>query len=112
MHTHITASQKHSVRDLAENLTENVTEIATSSSSANLSATQAATTGLYDLWLNSMLPTVSPSMVTGVTSSSSHQIANREVESHQIDSERLAEKLLQLCINESASTLDGNFVKA
>ncbi len=50
-----------------------------------------ATTGLYDLWLNSMLPTVGPSMVTGVTSSSSHQI----------DSERLAEKLMQLCIDQT-----------
>ena len=54
--------------------------------------TSTATTGLYDLWLNSMLPTVGPSMVTGVTSSSSHQI----------DSERLAEKLMQLCIDQSA----------
>lgn len=51
----------------------------------------SANTGLYDLWLNSMLPTVSPSMVTGVTSSSSHQIAGQK-----IDSERLAEKLMQL----------------
>lgn len=50
----------------------------------------SAATGLYDLWLNSMLPAVGPSMVTGVTSSSSHQI----------DSERLADKLMQLSINE------------
>ena len=56
------------------------------------SLASTATTGLYDLWLNSMLPTVGPSMVTGVTSSSSHQI----------DSERLAEKLLQLCIDQTA----------
>jgi len=55
-------------------------------SSTRLAPTESANTGLYDLWLNSMLPTVSPSMVTGVTSSSSHQI----------DSERLAEKLMQL----------------
>lgn len=54
----------------------------------NLAPTGAASAGLYDLWLNSRLSTVSPSMVTGVISSSSHQL--------EIDSERLAEKLIQL----------------
>ncbi|GJM14058.1 MAG: hypothetical protein DHS20C12_24610 [Pseudohongiella sp.] len=60
--------------------------------SLNNAQTGNEKTGLYDLWLNSMLPTVGPSMVTGVTSSSSHQI----------DSERLAEKLMQLCVSGTA----------
>lgn len=61
-----------------------------------------ANTDLYDLWLNSMLPTVGPSMVTGVISSSSHQIAQRSEIAEEldkdiaIDSERLAEKLMQI----------------
>lgn len=55
-----------------------------------MAASAVANTDLYDLWLNSMLPTVGPSMVTGVTSSSSHQF---DVD---IDSERLAEKLIQI----------------
>ena len=63
--------------------------------STRLAPAESANTGLYDLWLNSMLPTVSPSMVTGVTSSSSHQIAGQIV-NLRIDSERLAEKLMQL----------------
>ena len=65
------------------------------SAATKLASTGASTTGLYDLWLNSMLPTVGPSMVTGVTSSSSHQI----------DSERLAEKLMMLSINESVRVI-------
>jgi hypothetical protein len=63
----------------------------TNTTSEKLGSIGTATTGLYDLWLNSMLPAVGPSMVTGVTSSSSHQI----------NSERLAEKLMELSINES-----------
>ena len=67
------------------------TSAVSNKSSTRLAPAESANTGLYDLWLNSMLPTVSPSMVTGVTSSSSHQIA-----SQRIDCERLAEKLMQL----------------
>ena len=63
-----------------------------SSASAELGSIGTTSTGLYDLWLNSMLPAVGPSMVTGVISSSSHQI----------NSERLAEKLMELSSNESA----------
>lgn len=70
-----------------------------------------ANTGLYDLWLNSMLPTVGPSMVTGVISSSSHQSDDRGDGrpdralrmSTAIDSERLAETLMQLGCAETAS---------
>ncbi len=57
---------------------------------AGLKPVRTTATGLYDLWLNSMLTAVGTPMVTGVTSSSSHWIA-----SQQIDSQRLAEKLLQ-----------------
>jgi len=53
---------------------------------ANLDLSGTEKVELYDLWLNSMLPAVVPSMVTGVISSSSHQI----------NSERLAEKLMKL----------------
>jgi len=88
MHSSIRSSAASSDRSLASDLTQ--------SASAKLAPTGAATiststTGLYDLWLNSMLPAVGPSMVTGVISSSSHQI----------NSERLAEKLMQLCISET-----------
>ncbi len=69
-------------------------------SSASAAAAGATGTDLYDLWLNSRLPAVSPSMVTGVTSSSSHQIA-RDL-GPGIDSERLAEKLMQLSCGERA----------
>ena len=58
--------------------------------SANLGLSGKKKAGLYDLWLNSMLLAVGPSMVTGVISSSSHQV----------NSERLAEKLLQLSVSE------------
>jgi|GEM_PF-1593223 len=61
----------------------------------NMESSTTAATGLYDLWLNSMLPVVGPSMVTGVTSSSSHQI----------NSERLAEKLMMLSLNESVRVI-------
>jgi len=54
-----------------------------------------ATTGLYDLWLSSMIPAVGPSMVTGVTS----------ISSHSINSERLAEKLMLLSSNESVRVI-------
>ena len=71
------------------------TSAVSNKSSTRLAPTESANTGLYDLWLNSMLPTVSPSMVTGVTSSSSHQIVS-QITSQRVDSERLAEKLMQL----------------
>ena len=71
------------------------TSAVSNKSSTRLAPAVSANTGLYDLWLNSMLPTVSPSMVTGVTSSSSHQTAGQIV-NLRIDSERLAEKLMQL----------------
>ena len=70
-------------------------------SSTGAPAAGATGTDLYDLWLNSRLPTVSPSMVTGVTSSSSHQLV-RAIDSG-IDSERLAEKLMQLSYSEMAA---------
>ena len=57
---------------------------------ANLDLSGTEKEELYDLWLNSMLPAVGPSMVTGVISSSSHQI----------NSERLAEKLMKLYFSE------------
>ena len=73
-------------------LPRNLARGSTNTTSAKLESVGTATTGLYDLWLNSMLPAAGPSMVAGVTSSSSHQI----------NSERLAEKLMELSINESA----------
>ena len=80
-----------SIRSTVSRPSRNLVSDLTSSTSAKLESTGTTTTGLYDLWLNSMLPTVGPSMVTGVTSSSSHQV----------NSERLAEKLMELSINES-----------
>lgn len=76
-----------STRSLTGNLANELGGNATAKSAY----ADTGTTGLYDLWLNSMLPAVGSSMVTGVTSSSSHQI----------DSERLAGKLIQLCISET-----------
>lgn len=70
---------------------------ATSLTTAVLTATRAVNTGLYDLWLNSMPSVVDPSMVTRATPSSSHQISSIE-----INSQRLAEKLLQLSCMERA----------
>ena len=61
----------------------------------DLSGTKKAE--LYDLWLNSMLSAVGPSMVTGVISSSSHQI----------NSERLAEKLMKLSVSEVPREIAG-----
>ena len=61
----------------------------------DLSGTKKAE--LYDLWLNSMLSAVGPSMVTGVISSSSHQI----------NSERLAEKLMKLSVSEMSREIVG-----
>ena len=83
-------------------------------SSASVPATGTPGTDLYDLWLNSRLPTVTTSLVTGVTSSSSHQLdgsldssidrgitrdITRDI-GRDIDSERLAEKLMQLSLSE------------
>ena len=85
------SSIRSTVSNPAKNLEDGLTNGLTNNTSARLGSIATTTTGLYDLWLNSMLPTVSPSMVTGVTSSSSHQIG-----SQRIDCERLAEKLMQL----------------
>ena len=85
------SSIKSTVSRPARNLVDGLTNGSTNNTSAKLESIGTTTTGLYDLWLNSMLPAVGPSMVAGVTSSSSHQI----------NSERLAEKLMELSINES-----------
>ena len=91
------SSIKSTVSRPARNLVDGLTNGSTNNTSAKLGSTGTTTTGLYDLWLNSMLPAVGSSMVTGVTSSSSHQI----------NSERLAEKLVQLCTDQSARGIAG-----
>ena len=91
------SSIKSTVSRPARNLVDGLTNGSTNNTSAKLGSIGTTTTGLYDLWLNSMLPAVGPSMVTGVTSSSSHQI----------NSERLAEKLVQLCTDQSARGIAG-----
>ena len=91
------SSIRSTVSSPARNLVDGLTNGSTNNTSAKLGSTGTTTTGLYDLWLNSMLPAVGPSMVTGVTSSSSHQI----------NSERLAEKLVQLCTDQSARGIAG-----
>ena len=88
MHSSISSTVSRPARNLVDGLTNG----STNNTSAKLGSIGTTTTGLYDLWLNSMLPAVGPSMVTGVISSSSHQI----------NSERLAEKLMELSSNESA----------
>ena len=65
--------------------------------SANLDSSGTEMTGLYDLWLNSMLLAMDQSMIKGVISSSSHQI----------NSERLAEKLMKLSIREMPGEIAG-----
>ncbi len=92
MHSLIRGSIRSTASSPARNLVDGLTNGSRKNTSARLESIGTTTTGLYDLWLNSMLPVVGPSMVTGVTSSSSHQI----------NSERLAEKLVQLCIDQSA----------
>ena len=84
MHSLIRGSIRRTVSRPSRNLAGG----STSSASAELGSIGTTSTGLYDLWLNSMLPAVGPV----VTSSSSHQI----------NSERLAEKLMELSSNESA----------
>ena len=86
------SSIRNTVSNPARNLEDGLTNGLTNNTSARLGSVSTTATGLYDLWLNSMLPAVGPSMVEGVTSSSSHQI----------NSERLAEKLMELSSNESA----------
>ena len=86
------SSIRSTVSSPARNLVDGLANGSTNNTSASLESIGTTTTGLYDLWLNSMLPAVGPSMVTGVISSSSHQI----------NSERLAEKLMELSSNESA----------
>ena len=81
-----------SIRSTVSSPARNLIDGSTNNTSARLGSIGTTATGLYDLWLNSMLPAVGPSMVTGVISSSSHQI----------NSERLAEKLMELSSNESA----------
>ena len=101
MHSSIRSTVSSPARNLVDGLTNGSTNGSingsTKNTSARLESIGTTTTGLYDLWLNSTLPAVGPSMVTGVTSSSSHQI----------NSERLAEKLLQLCIDQSARGIAG-----
>jgi len=77
---------------------------------STMAPSAVANTDLYDLWLNSMLPTVGPSMVTGVTSSSSHQLEQRSEKSAEIDidSERLAEKLMQIGCDQRTRTTVGD----
>ena len=86
------SSIRSTVSSPARNLVDGLANGSTNNTSVRLGSIVTTTTGLYDLWLNSMLPAVGPSMVTGVISSSSHQI----------NSERLAEKLMELSSNESA----------
>ena len=86
-----------SIRSTVSSPARNLVDGSTNNTSARLGSIGTTATGLYDLWLNSMLPAVGPSMVTGVTSSLSHQI----------NSERLAEKLVQLCTDQSARGIAG-----
>jgi hypothetical protein len=86
-----------SIGSTASTPSRNLAGGSTNSTSAELGSTGTTSTGLYDLWLNSMLPAVGPSMVTGVTSSSSHQI----------NSERLAQKLMQLSLSETSRGVAG-----
>ena len=67
---------------------------------ANLDLSGTKKAELYDLWLNSMLPAVGPSMVAGVISSSSHQI----------NSERLAGKLMKLYFSEMSGEVAGETI--
>ena len=67
---------------------------------ANLDLSGTKKAELYDLWLNSMLPAVGPSMVAGVISSSSHQI----------NSERLAGKLMKLYFSEMFREVAGETI--
>ena len=67
---------------------------------ANLDLSGTKKAELYDLWLNSMLPAVGPSMVAGVISSSSHQI----------NSERLAGKLMKLYFSEMYREVAGETI--
>ena len=67
---------------------------------ANLDLSGTEKAELYDLWLNSMLPAVGPSMVAGVISSSSHQI----------NSERLAGKLMKLYFSEMSGEVAGETI--
>ena len=67
---------------------------------ANLDLSGTGKAELYDLWLNSMLPAVGPSMVAGVISSSSHQI----------NSERLAGKLMKLYFSEMFREVAGETI--
>jgi len=67
---------------------------------ANLDLSGTKKAELYDLWLNSMLPAVGPSMVAGVISSSSHQI----------NSERLAGKLMKLYFSEMSREVAGETI--
>jgi hypothetical protein len=91
------SSIRSTVSSPARNLVDGLANGSTNNTSASLESIGTTITGLYDLWLNSMLPAVGPSMVEGVTSSSSHQI----------NSERLAEKLVQLCTDQSARGIAG-----
>ena len=93
MHSSIRSTVSNPARNLEDGLTNGLTN----NTSARLGSIATTTTGLYDLWLNSVLPAVGPSMVMGVTSSLSHQI----------NSERLAEKLVQLCTDQSARRISG-----
>ena len=72
MHSSIRSTFKVPARKLVDSLRN----VSLKNTSARLGEIGTTTTGLYDLWLNSMLPVVGPSMGTGVTSSSSHQINN------------------------------------
>ena len=91
------SSIRSTVSSPARNLVDGLANGSTNNTSVRLGSIVTTTTGLYDLWLNSMLPAVGPSMVTGVISSSSHQI----------NSERLAEKLVQLCTDHSTRGIAG-----
>lgn len=93
MHSPIRSAVSSPARKLVDGLTSG----SINNASARLGVIVTATTGLYDLWLNSMLPVMGPSMITEMTSSSSHQINN----------ERLAEKLVQVCIEQSARGIAG-----
>ena len=94
------SSIRNTVSNPARNLEDGLTNGLTNNTSARLGSIATTATGLYDLWLNSMLPAVGPSMVMEVTSSLSHQI----------NSERLAEKLVQLCIDQSARRIAGESI--
>ena len=92
MHSLIRSSVSISSRSLAGH-SINITP-------ANLDLSGTKKAELYDLWLNSMLPAVGPSMVAGVISSSSHQI----------NSERLAGKLMKLYFSEMSREVAGETI--